>query len=192
MTTQADRSGHISTSAHAVSSPTTSATGGTDVSRVVRYVAAATRLSLGWIFLWAFLDKLFGLGHDTKSAQAWIHGGSPTLGFLKFGAKGPFADFYHGVAGATWADWLFMIGLAGIGIALMAGLAMRITAASGALMLVLMWTVVLPPANNPFMDDHLVYALVLILLAAMGAGRFVGFGGAWQKLAIVQRYPFLK
>jgi thiosulfate dehydrogenase [quinone] large subunit len=192
MTTQTDGSGHIRTSADAVSSATTSPAGGTDVSRVVRYVAAATRLSLGWIFLWAFLDKLFGLGHDTKSAQAWIHGGSPTLGFLKFGAKGPFADFYHGIAGATWADWLFMIGLAGIGIALMAGIAMRIAAACGALMLVLMWTVVLPPANNPFMDDHLVYALVLILLAALGAGRFVGFGGGWEKLAIVKRYPFLK
>ena len=30
----------------------------------------------------------------------------------------------------------------------------------------MMWSVVLPPANNPFMDDHIVYALVLILLAA--------------------------
>jgi thiosulfate dehydrogenase [quinone] large subunit len=57
---------------------------------------------------------------------------------------------------------------------------------------VLMWSVVLPPANNPFMDDHLVYALVLVLLALMGAGRFLGIGGAWERLAIVQRYTFLK
>jgi thiosulfate dehydrogenase [quinone] large subunit len=161
-------------------------------SRGLRYVAAAIRLSLGWIFLWAFLDKLFGLGHETKSAQAWIHGGSPTLGFLKLGAKGPLADFYHGFAGATWANWLFMIGLAGIGVALVTGIAMRIAAAAGALLLVLMWSAVLPPANNPFMDDHIVYALVLILLAVLGAGRYVGFGGAWEKLPIMQRYPFLK
>src|SRR4051812_47039125 len=161
-------------------------------SAVVRYAAAATRISLGWIFLWAFLDKLFGLGHETTSAQAWIHGGSPTLGFLKKGAAGPFADFYHGIAGATWANWLFMLGLAGIGTALLLGIAMRIAAAAGALMLVLMWSVVLPPANNPFMDDHLVYALVLIALALMGSGRFIGLGGAWERLAIVQRYPILK
>ena len=161
-------------------------------SAVVRYAAAAARFALGWIFLWAFLDKLFGLGHETKSAQAWIHGGSPTLGFLKFGAKGPFADFYHSIAGATWANWLFMIGLAGIGIALIAGIAMRIAAGAGALMLVLMWSAVLPPENNPFMDDHIVYALVLILLAALGAGRFVGLGGIWERLAIVKRFPFLK
>jgi thiosulfate dehydrogenase [quinone] large subunit len=85
-----------------------------------------------------------------------------------------------------------MIGLAGIGIALIAGIAMRIAAASGALMLVLMWTVVLPPANNPFMDDHLVYALVLVLLAALGAGRYIGLGAAWERLPIVQRFPVLK
>jgi thiosulfate dehydrogenase [quinone] large subunit len=161
-------------------------------SAVVRYAAAAIRLSLGWVFLWAFLDKLFGLGHDTTSKQAWIHGGSPTMGFLTFGAKGPFASFYHSIAGATWADWLFMMGLAGIGLALIAGVAIRVAAASGALMLVLMYSVVLPPANNPFMDDHLVYALVLILLAAMGAGRFLGLGGRWERLAIVRRFPLLK
>jgi thiosulfate dehydrogenase [quinone] large subunit len=158
----------------------------------LRYVAGALRLSLGWIFLWAFLDKLFGLGHETTAKQAWINGGSPTKGFLSKGAEGPFADFYHSIAGATWANWLFMIGLAGIGIALMAGIAMRIAAGAGALMLVLMWTVVLPPANNPFMDDHIVYAIVLILLAALGAGRFVGLGGVWERLPIVKRFGFLK
>jgi thiosulfate dehydrogenase [quinone] large subunit len=174
------------------SAPVTTPTAPITATPVLRYVSGAIRLSLGWIFLWAFLDKLFGLGHETKTAQAWIHGGSPTFGFLKKGAEGPFADFYHGVAGATWADWLFMLGLAGIGTALILGVFMRIAAASGALMLVLMWSVVLPPANNPFMDDHIIYALVLVLLAALGAGRFLGLGGAWERLAIVQRYPFLK
>jgi thiosulfate dehydrogenase [quinone] large subunit len=69
---------------------------------------------------------------------------------------------------------------------------MRIAAGAGALMLVLMWTAVLPPENNPFMDDHIVYAVVLILVAALGAGRFVGLGGIWERLAIVKRFPFLK
>jgi thiosulfate dehydrogenase [quinone] large subunit len=161
-------------------------------SHAVRYVWALARLSLGFVFVWAFVDKLFGLGHETATKQAWIHGGHPTTGFLKFSAAGPFKGFYHSIAGAAWADWLFMLGLAGIGTALVLGIVMRIAAASGALMLVLMWSVVLPPANNPFMDDHLVYALVLVLLALMGAGRFVGLGGAWERLAIVQRFPVLK
>jgi thiosulfate dehydrogenase [quinone] large subunit len=161
-------------------------------STAFRYVASALRLSLGWIFLWAFLDKLFGLGHETTSAQAWINGGHPTTGFLKKAAEGPFKSFYNGIAGAWWTDTLFMLGLAAIGVALMAGIAMRFAAVAGALLLVLMWTAVLPPANNPFMDDHLIYAMVLVALALVGAGRFFGLGQVWERLPIVQRYAFLK
>jgi thiosulfate dehydrogenase [quinone] large subunit len=161
-------------------------------STAFRYVTAAIRLSLGWVFLWAFLDKLFGLGHETESKAAWINGGSPTNGFLKFGAAGPFKGFYNDIAGAAWADWLFMIGLAGIGVALIAGVAMRLAATAGAVLLVLMWTAVLPPENNLFMDDHIIYALVLVALAIAGAGHTLGLGGAWERLGIVKRFSFLK
>src|SRR5262245_8713023 len=85
----------------------------TVAARATRYVFAGVRIALGWVFLWAFLDKLFGLGHETTSKAAWVNGGHPTLGFLKFGAKGPFTSFYHSIAGAAWADWLFMLGLLG-------------------------------------------------------------------------------
>ena len=118
--------------------------------------------------------------------------GSPTEGFLKFGAEGPFADFYNDIAGAAWADWLFMIGLLGIGLALILGVGMRIAAASGALLLVCMWSAVLPPENNPFMDDHIIYALALIVLALMGAGRFVGLGRQWEQLTVVKNHGWLK
>ncbi len=192
MSTQTYRPPATTSKNHVAGTAATPTTPGIAATPVVRYTAAAIRFSLGWVFLWAFLDKVFGLGHDTKNAAAWIHGGNPTLGFLKMGANGPFADFYHSIAGATWTNWLFMLGLAGIGIGLILGVAMRITAAAGALMLVMMWSVVLPPANNPFMDDHIVYALVLLLLAAIGAGRFLGLGGMWERLSIVQRFPFLK
>ena len=162
------------------------------LSPVVTYTAAALRLSLGWVFLWAFLDKTFGLGYATESGDAWLEGGSPTEGFLSFAATGPFQDMYNDIAGATWADWLFMIGLLCIGVALMLGVTMRIAAAAGALMLFLMWTAVLPPENNPFMDDHLVYAGLLVLLAALGAGRWVGLGAWWESLPIVRRNAWLR
>jgi thiosulfate dehydrogenase [quinone] large subunit len=152
---------------------------------------ALTRVSLGWVFLWAFLDKLFGLGHDTTSKAAWIHGGSPTKGFLAFGAKGPFTGFYHSIAGQTWADYLFMIGLAAIGTALVLGIGMRITAGAGTVLLLMMWSVVLPPANNPFMDDHLIYAMTLILLAALNAGQSFGLGGAWARTTLVRDRKYL-
>ena len=84
-----------------------------------------------------------------------------------------------------------MVGLLGIGVALLLGIGMRIAAASGAAMLIMMWSAVLPPANNLFMDDHIVYALVLVLLALTGAGRTFGLGRAWERLPMVARRPFL-
>ncbi len=160
--------------------------------RAARYVLAALRLSLGWVFLWAFLDKLFGLGHETGSKAAWIHGGSPTEAFLKFGTKGAFSGFYHAIAGTAWADWLFMGGLAGSGLALTTGIGMRVAAATGALLLLMMWSVVLPPANNVFMDDHVVYAGLLVVLALLGAENTWGLGRWWGNTKLVSDYPWLK
>lgn len=159
---------------------------------VLPYVWAAARLALGFVFAWAFVDKLFGLGHDTTAKQAWIHGGHPTLGFLKFSAAGPLKGFYHGIAGAAWADWLFMLGLAGIGAALLLGVGMRLAAVAGTALLVMMWSVVLPPDNNVFLDDHLVYALLVVGLALAGAGDTLGLGRWWGGTRLVRRFPVLK
>jgi thiosulfate dehydrogenase [quinone] large subunit len=156
-----------------------------------RYLLAGTRLALGWVFLWAFLDKTFGLGFATTSAKAWVNGGSPTNGFLG-SAKGPFSGFYHSIAGTGLANVLFMAGLLAIGIALILGIGMRLAAAGGALLTVMMWTAVLPPASNPFMDDHLIYAAVLIVLALLGAGNTLGLGRQWAATPLVQRVSWLK
>ncbi len=118
------------------------------------YAWAAARLALGSIFLWAFLDKFFGLGHETASADSVLNGGNPTKGFLS-GSVGPFSGIYHDIAGNVVVNVLFMAGLAFLGVALMSGIAMRLAAGAGALMMVLMWSASLPPANHIFMDDHL-------------------------------------
>lgn len=168
-----------------------------------RYLAAALRIALGWTFLWAFLDKAFALGFSTGrdpktgvvkvfGPDAWLHGGSPTLGFLKFGTTGPLAGFYQGFAGAAWADWLFMIGLAGIGLGLTFGIAMRLSTVSAVVMLVLMWSATLLPANNPFLDDHLIYATAALALLAAGAGHTLGLGKAWDRWTVVHNHPVLK
>jgi thiosulfate dehydrogenase [quinone] large subunit len=162
------------------------------VARLGTYALAALRVVIGWTFLWAFVDKLFGWGYATKAGQGWIDGGSPTEGFLKFGATGPFEDFYHSIAGDTWADWLFMIGLLGIGVAMLLGVTMRIGGAAGALLYLLMWSVVLPPENNPVTDEHIIGALVMVVLAAFAAGDHFGLGKWWKSLPIVKRFPILR
>jgi thiosulfate dehydrogenase [quinone] large subunit len=158
----------------------------------VRYVLAGVRMALGWVFLWAFLDKTFGLGHDTVAAKSWINGGSPTKGFLGSASKGPFSGFYHSIAGNGFIDALFMIALLGIGVALVLGIGMRLAAAAGVVLTVMMWSAVLPPASNPFLDDHLVYAGVLVLLALLAAGNTLGLGRMWGRLPLVQRATWLK
>lgn len=154
-------------------------------------VFAALRLLLGFTFLWAFLDKLFGLGYSTPSERSWINGGSPTNGFLANSANGPFADIYKNIAGAAWADWLFMLGLVSIGVALLLGIGMRVAAASGAVLYLLMWTVVLPPENNPVIDDHLIGALALLALALVHAGDYFGLGRWWKQQPFVQQNRWL-
>lgn len=157
-----------------------------------RHVLAITRIALGWVFLWAFLDKTFGLGFATERADAWINGGSPTYGYLNFATEGKvFHDFFASLASPV-TDWVFMLGLLGIGLALILGIGMRIGAIAGSVMMVAMWAASLRLDNNPFMDDHLIYALVMVALAIYGAGRTWGLGRAWEKLGVVQRYPILK
>jgi thiosulfate dehydrogenase [quinone] large subunit len=156
----------------------------------LRYLWAATRLCLGWTFLWPFMDKTFGLGHETASADAWLSGGNPTQGFLSH-SSGPFSGIYQDIAGTGVVNVLFMVGLLGIGVALLLGVAMRPACIAGATMLMLMWTASLPPENNLFMDDHIIYALVLIGLAAVGAGKTLGLGARWARTAVVQRYSWL-
>lgn len=108
-------------------------------------IAATARILLGFVFLWAFFDKAFGWGYATPSKGAWINGGSPTEGFLSGVAAGPLESTFHSWAGATWANWLFMLGLLGIGIALTSGIALRLTAAAGTVMMALMWAAEWPP-----------------------------------------------
>jgi thiosulfate dehydrogenase (quinone) large subunit len=192
---ESDTKGQVSEMATIAHRPLAAAPAGTTettAQKATRYLHAGLRLALGWTFLWAFLDKMFGLGHETADKAAWINGGHPTEGFLTFAATGPFQGIYNDIAGAAWADWLFMLGLLGIGLALILGIGMRIAAATGATLLVLMWTAVLPPDNNPFMDDHLIYAAVLVLLALVGAGNTLGLGKAWAKLPIVHDNGWLK
>jgi len=157
----------------------------------VRYLLAGIRLALGFVFLWAFLDKTFGLGFATTPAKSWINGGSPTGGFLG-AAKGPFASFYHAIAGTPVADILFMTALFAIGTVLILGIGMRVAAAAGALLTVMMWSAVLPLTSNPFVDDHLIYAAILVVLALLAAGNTAGLGRAWAAIPAVQRNPWLK
>ncbi|MEU0397671.1 hypothetical protein ABZ208_33880 [Streptomyces sp. NPDC006208] len=167
------------------------------------YAFASLRLLTGFVFLWAFLDKTFGFGYATPSGKGWVDGGSPAEGFLGHVAAGPMESTFHSWAGDTWADWLFMLGLLGIGLALVAGIALRLAAAAGTVMMALMWVAQWPPAQylsdgspsmstNPVVEYHVIYAAVLIALAPASAGDTWGIGRIWAKLPVVRRNGWLR
>lgn len=164
---------------------------------------ALLRIGLGYIFLWAFFDKLFGLGFSTcrdkltdtinvGCSASWLHGGSPTTGFLSHATSGPFTDFYHKLAGQTWVDWLFMVGLLVVGVGLLFGVWVRTAAFIGIIMLLLMWSALLWPVNAPGIDDHIIYALALFGIALVDEHQVWGMRRWWLKTSIAKALPFLK
>lgn len=156
-----------------------------------RLTLVATRLVMGWMFLWAFLDKTFGLGFATESEAAWLEGGSPTEGFLSYATRGPLAEIFQSMAGNPVVDWLFMLGLLGVGFSMMTGIGMRIGGWSGALMTFLMWLSVLPPEHNPIIDEHIVYVVVFMGLVFSDAGDHFGLGKWWKKCRLVKKFSCL-
>jgi thiosulfate dehydrogenase [quinone] large subunit len=164
---------------------------------------AVLRILTGLTFLWAFLDKTFGLGYATGAARAWVNGGSPTKGFLGGVDVGPLQSVFQSWAGSGVADWLFMIGLLGIGVALVLGIGMRVAAVAGAVLLMAMWVASWPMATlnaageptsstNPLIDDHLINAVLVIALAVYAAGDTWGFGRPWARLPLVRRNSWLR
>jgi thiosulfate dehydrogenase [quinone] large subunit len=177
------------------------------VSSPARQALAVLRIGFGLTFLWAFFDKLLALGFSTGavsnaagaktgidffSKDAWIHGGNPTLGFLKFGATGPFKGFYNSIAGEAWVNWAFMLGLLFIGVTLTFGIAIRIGAAAGFVMYLMMWSVALWPANNPVIDDHILGAISMAVLGLTLAGDTWGLGRTWSHQHLVAQNPVLR
>ena len=172
---------------------------GSVVTSTASRALAVLRVVTGFVFLWAFLDKTFGLHYSTPTAKSWLNGGSPTKGFLGSVEVGPLQGFFHTIAGTWYADWLFMLGMLGIGVALIAGVAVRAAAVAGVVLLAGMWFAEFPLAqhtsagapsasSNPLTDYHVIYALVLVVLAATYAGSTWGLGRVWARLPFVSRH----
>jgi thiosulfate dehydrogenase [quinone] large subunit len=165
------------------------------------------RIAVGFIFFWAFLDKLFGLGFSTcrdgetgdisvGCDAAWINGARITEGYLG-SSTGPFADFFVDLGKQAWTDWPFMIGLAGIGLALMLGIGTRVAMWSCLIMLTFMYVSHSWPnqggnTTNPFIDEHVIEGLAVIAAVQLELARqSIGLGTWWRGLGVVQKNRWL-
>lgn len=180
-------------------------------------VFGALRLAMGFTFLWAFLDKLFALGFSTGRVlndagqtvkidffgpDAWINGASPTAGAVGFALKGPFADNIQTITGfqmtqagptvAGWLDWVYMVSLLLIGLGLITGVLTRIAAVGGIIWLAVFYLgTAIWPEHNPFLDEHVLEAIVLVGLILANAGRYYGLGKIWQRVGFVKDRRYL-
>jgi thiosulfate dehydrogenase [quinone] large subunit len=149
-----------------------------------RYVLALARIVTGLYFLWAFVDKLLGLGFSTPSANAWINGGTPAQGYIgNVAVNGPIGPFFE-LFNNPFGDVLFMAALLGIGVALVFGAGLKVAAVSGALLLLFM-DLASPPwalegATNPLIDSHVLEGFLVILPALTLAGDTWGLGRWWS------------
>jgi thiosulfate dehydrogenase [quinone] large subunit len=153
------------------------------------------RILLGWSFLWAFLDKMFGLGFATCRGfgaegtpassvdffcdAAMIKGGSPTYGLLEFGTQGSHTGgLFRWMASSSatsigWADVLFMLALLLGGVALMLGIGTRIAAIGSAILMFFMFLALdVWPENNPINSSHSIEMVVYLGIATVGPGTF--------------------
>jgi len=166
------------------------------------------RILLGWSFLWAFLDKMFGLGFSTCRGfgpegtaassidylcdAAMIKGGSPTYGLLEYGTKGSHTGglfTWMASSGPTsigWADVLFMLALLFGGVALMLGVGTRIAAIGSAILIAFMFLALdVWPEQNPINSSHLTEFFVYLGIATVGPGSF-----SLQRW-MVKTFPFM-
>jgi thiosulfate dehydrogenase [quinone] large subunit len=157
-----------------------------------KYFWTVLRISTGFIFLWPFLDKLFGFGISTAPGKAWINGVSPVSGFLVHGTTGPFAGIFQSMANSSLVAWLFMLGLLFVGLTMILGIKMKLGAITGTVMLFLMWLAELPITTNPFLDEHWFFAFALIASTLTHSGDYFGLGKWWKGLKVVKKYPILE
>lgn len=173
------------------------------------------RIGIGFVFLWAFIDKLFGLGFatcrdaETKAVNvmcdsAWLAGGHPTEGYLKSAAgefggdpAGVYGEMFKGwgdanIGGFRFLDWAFMLGLLLVGGALMLGIGTKLAALGAVGLLGLMYIAHFDNTNNPVIDDHIVYSLASVGIVWVELQRqAVGFGKLWRKVPLVEKHAWL-
>jgi thiosulfate dehydrogenase (quinone) large subunit len=142
------------------------------------------RLTMGWTFLWAAIHH-FG---DDKFV----------LGFLSHTKT--FHDVYAPLTNPAIIPTLTFLVEYGhllIGLSLITGLFVRISAPFAIMLMLLYWTAhmdfpYIENANNYLIDYHIVYAGILVYLIVKRAGHVFGLDGVLERLHLVEHYPALR
>jgi thiosulfate dehydrogenase [quinone] large subunit len=88
-----------------------------------------------------------------------------------------------------------MLGMLAVGLAVMLGIGLRVSAVAGPIIMAMMWLAEWPlqsGSSNPLIDYHVIYALALVIFAVTFAGDTWGLGRWWRELPIVRRFGWLR
>ena len=143
------------------------------------------RLTMAWTFLYAASHQVF----DPK----WS-----VVGFLSHTKT--FHDLFAVFTTPTMAPittFLVEYGHLLIGLSLLFGLLVRVSAAFGVMLMLTYWMAhmdfpFIENTNNLLVDYHIVYAGVLVVLIAKKAGHVLGLDGWLESSGFVERHPSLR
>jgi thiosulfate dehydrogenase [quinone] large subunit len=130
-----------------------------------------SRLSVGFMMFYAGITKVID---PTWSSVGYLKGAKLLTGFYTF-LQGssilPIVDFVN--------EW----GLTLLGISLILGIGIRLSAPLGALLMILYYIPLGFPYPNPhalIVDEHIIYATVLLFFASIDAGKYLGLSNKMQ------------
>jgi len=156
-----------------------------------RVCLAIFRILLGWYFLWAFFDKMFGLGFQTPAGSGFIDGGSPSS-FVIYVADGLLKDFYDSLAGNTIVDIVLLLGLLVLGVTLILGITSKLTTFGTSLFLLVMFSLHIPPTDNPIIDHRVIMMAGMVVTYYLGGFEKLSLYEKWKELSIVKKFPILE
>lgn len=85
-----------------------------------------------------------------------------------------------------------MLALLALGVALILGMGSRLATYGGTLLLLMLWSTNLPPAQNPLIDEHIIFIAILWGLWWIKAGRMYGMGEWWSNTNLVKKFNLLE
>ncbi|WP_323675391.1 DoxX family protein [Halorubellus sp. PRR65] len=162
----------------------------------VGYALVGLRVVMGWVLLQGGLTKLVtyldGNPENNWTAAGYLANAIPE--------GNPFMGMFADMAGSGLIDVLVMWGLTLTGIGLILGAFVRWNAFWGAVMMMMFWAASLtgglmqglPLAHGWVVDDHVVYAMLLFGLGAIGAGRILGVDGFLEELDFVKENRWVR
>lgn len=156
-----------------------------------QYALSVFRILIGWLFIWSFLDKMFGLGFKTPAGSGWIDGVSPSS-YVGFVTKGVFSDLFNSVAGNMFVDILLMAGLLILGTTILLGIGTKLTTVFTIMFFLVMYSLCIPPEDNPLIDYRIILAVGMLVIYFLGGYEKFSLYDKWKEFPLVKQYPILE